>query len=117
MSKIAAVRIRGEVCLAEPKKRTLRFLNLARKHNCVLLENKPETVGMLRKVSDCITWGPVSEETIKKMQDKRKPKKGKIYALSPPAKGFERKGIKVPYSIGGALGERKEIDSLILRMI
>jgi large subunit ribosomal protein L30 len=38
--------------------------------------------------------------------------------MSPPRKGFERKGIKISYSIGGALGDRKEkINELIVRMI
>lgn len=41
-----------------------------------------------------------------------------FFRLSPPQKGFERKGIKVPYSLGGALGYRKEkINDLIKRMI
>jgi large subunit ribosomal protein L30 len=117
MSKIAVIRIRGDMNLSDPQKRTLKQLNLGRKNNCVILEDKPEAVGMLRKVASSITFGPVSEETIKKLQDKRKPVKEKIYCLSPPKGGFERKGIKVPYSVGGALGERKEIDSLILRML
>jgi len=117
MAKIAAIRIRGEINLNEPKKRTLKFLNLNRKHNCVILDERAEILGMLNKIADCITWGPVSEETIKKLQEKRKPKKDKIYTLNPPKGGFERKGIKVPYSVGGVLGERKEIDSLLLRML
>ena len=105
MSKLAAIRIKGEIRITEKKERTLKFLNLGRKHNCVLLENKPEIVGMLRKVDDNITWGPVSEETIKKLQQARKPKKEKIYTLHPPKGGFERKGIKVPHSVGGVLGK------------
>jgi large subunit ribosomal protein L30 len=117
MSKIAAIRIRGEVVLSEEKQRTLRFLNLGRKHNCVILEDKPEILGMLRKVHDCITWGSVSDSTIQKLKQARKPKKEKIFALHPPKGGFERKGIKTPFSIGGASGQRKEIDSLLLRMI
>lgn len=40
------------------------------------------------------------------------------FKLKPPVKGFERKGIKVPYSMGGVLGYRKEnINGLILRML
>ncbi|MFH1126318.1 MAG: 50S ribosomal protein L30 [Candidatus Altiarchaeota archaeon] len=42
----------------------------------------------------------------------------KIFRLNPPRKGFERLGIKKPYSIGGALGYRSDrINSLIERMI
>jgi large subunit ribosomal protein L30 len=42
----------------------------------------------------------------------------RIFRLNPPKKGFERKGIKAPYSVGGALGKRGEkIADLIERMI
>jgi len=42
----------------------------------------------------------------------------KFFKLHPPIGGFERKGIKKPYSIGGVLGYRKEkINDLILKMI
>ena len=42
----------------------------------------------------------------------------RLFRLQPPVKGFERKGIKQPYSMGGVLGYRKEeINDLIKRMI
>lgn len=41
-----------------------------------------------------------------------------FFKLHPPRKGFERKGVKRPFSMGGALGYRKEkINDLIMRMI
>ena len=40
-----------------------------------------------------------------------------FFKLSPPRKGFESKGIKIPYSMGGALGYRKDnINDLVKRM-
>ena len=40
------------------------------------------------------------------------------FRLKPPVKGFERGGIKLQYSLGGALGYRKEhVNELIRRMI
>jgi large subunit ribosomal protein L30 len=40
------------------------------------------------------------------------------FRLNPPKKGFERKGIKKPYTVGGALGNRGEkINELLERMI
>ncbi len=42
----------------------------------------------------------------------------KVFRLRPPKKGFERKGIKKPFGIGGALGDRGEkINELIARML
>ncbi|MFA5887448.1 MAG: 50S ribosomal protein L30 [Candidatus Nanoarchaeia archaeon] len=41
-----------------------------------------------------------------------------FFKLSPPLKGFERKGIKTPFSLGGALGYRKDhINELVERML
>ncbi len=42
----------------------------------------------------------------------------RVFRLKPPRKGYERKGIKKPFSVGGALGNRREkINELIKRMI
>jgi large subunit ribosomal protein L30 len=41
-----------------------------------------------------------------------------FFRLDPPKKGFERGGIKKPFSMGGALGYRKEhINELLRRMV
>lgn len=41
-----------------------------------------------------------------------------VFRLHPPRKGYDRKGIKMPFALGGALGNRKEeISGLVLRMI
>ena len=41
-----------------------------------------------------------------------------IFRLRPPKKGYEREGIKKPFSVGGALGYRKDkINELLEKMI
>jgi large subunit ribosomal protein L30 len=41
-----------------------------------------------------------------------------LFKMSPPKGGFERKGIKTPFKLGGASGDRKEkMDELVLRMM
>ena len=41
-----------------------------------------------------------------------------FFRLNPPRKGFERKGIKVPFAQGGVLGYRmKKINDLLTRML
>lgn len=41
-----------------------------------------------------------------------------FFKLNPPVHGFERKGIKTPFSMGGVLGYRKEkINEVLQRMI
>ncbi len=42
----------------------------------------------------------------------------KFFRLNPPVGGFERKGIKIVYASGGALGYRKDgINKLIRKMV
>ena len=73
-------------------------------------------MGMIKKVQHFVTFGPVSEETIA-IVEKHKKASRKFAQLQPPLKGFERKGIKHSYNVGGALGDRGDnINDLIKRM-
>lgn len=127
---IAAVRIRSGHDMSSQQEKTLELLRLLNTHTCVILPSNPTTKGMLIKVKDYITWGKIDEETEKELYKKRgQEHKGKDYTerdgkkykkffrLSPPRGGFERKGIKTPYTMGGALGDRKDMKALIKRMI
>ena len=52
------------------------------------------------------------------MESSFKRKDKKMINLHPPRGGFERKGIKIPFKVGGALGYRGEkISDLIKRML
>lgn len=123
MAKLALILIRGTINVQAPIKDTLQMLRLRKKHVCVIIEDNPTTRGMIRKVKDLITWGEVDDATINALQEKRGEKdvEGKLkpfFRLSPPKRGFERKGIKIPFKLGGALGERgNEINALIQRML
>ena len=125
--KIAAVRIRGLIRLETEVKDTLDMIRLYRGNYCVVLNNTPRIIGMLKKSKDYITWGEIDSDTLKLLKEKReektKTKDGKevvkkFFRLSPPRGGFERKGVKVPFVNGGALGYRKDkINDLIKRMV
>jgi large subunit ribosomal protein L30 len=111
--KLAVVLIRGKINMTQQQKDTLKMLNLEKKNHVVVLEDTPVVKGMLKKVESHITWGPVDEATEKELS-----KKGKIAKLGPPKKGYGRKGIKMPFKLGGAYGNREEkINDLITRMI
>ncbi len=116
--KLAAVRVRGLVGIKKEIKDTLDMLKLYRKNYCVVLDDTVTSRGMLNKVKDFITWGVIDEETIKLLKEKRSEKDKKFFRLNPPKKGYGRKGIKIAFGIGGALGDRKEkINDLLNRMI
>jgi len=116
--KIAVVRIRGLVNIRKTIGATLDMLRLYRKNYCVVVDNRPEIVGMLKKAKDYITWGEIDDATLKLLVEKREEKDKKFFRLQPPRKGFGRKGTKRMFSAGGALGYRGEkINDLITRMI
>ena len=117
MSKIAAVLIRGTRGMRQDVKDTLYMLRLRKKNACIIFEDTVQNRGMLQKAKDFITYGPVADETQKKMTPKKTFKNLTLYGLHPPRGGFERKGIKKPFTDGGALGFRKEMDSLLGKMI
>ncbi len=115
--KIAIVRVRGQVRVRSDIERAFEQLNLRKKHHATIVEESPSVLGQLQKIQSFATWGPVSDETIKKIAGRARGE-GRWYALPPPRKGYGRKGIKVPFSKGGALGNRGEkINDLLMRMI
>ncbi|MEA2038188.1 MAG: 50S ribosomal protein L30 [Nanoarchaeota archaeon] len=142
MKKIAVIRIRGNVNLSKGVKDTFKLLRLYRKNCCVVADDSPSFVGMIKKVKDYVTYGEISEETYNALLGARgeeykgrtEDSKGKIkynkfitvngkkikpfFRLSPPKGGFDRKGIKVSFKAHGALGYRADkINDLLKRMI
>lgn len=117
-TQIAIIRIRGETGIKKEVKDTLEMLNLSRKFACVVIPNNASNIGMAQKVKDFATYGEIDEETLKLLNEKRKDATSKVYRLSPPRGGFERKGTKRTYTEGGALGDRKkDIGILIKKMV
>lgn len=115
MSKIAVVRIRGVTGVKKDISDTLTMLNLHKKNFCAVVDDTPATRGMIFKVKDFVTYGMIDKETLELLKNKGEKR---FYRLNPPRKGYGRKGIKVPFSKGGALGDRKEkINDLLKRMI
>ena len=139
--KIAVVLVRGLVGVRKPVKDTLRMLGLTRKNHCVVVEDTPSLMGMIKKVKDYTTFGTITEDNFAELLAKRgelykgrlQDRKGKYsyktleingkhykpyFRLKPPAKGFGRKGIKMSFKLGGALGDRgEEMNNLIKNMI
>ena len=122
---VALIRIRGEVGVTKTIKDTLNILKLYKKNFCTVHKAVPSTMGMIKKAKDYITWGEISEEVLKELIDKRgepNPQDSKrtkpFFRLHPPRGGYGRKGVKQPFSVGGALGCRGDkINDLIRKMI
>ncbi len=116
---IAVIRIRGQVGLNKEVKETLFRLRIRRKYACVVFEKPNQAqLGAIKKMRNFISYGEISEETYKKLVEARgkKDKDGKLkpfFRLHPPRKGAKTK-FHYPK---GILGENKEIDKLIERML
>ncbi|MBT3408112.1 50S ribosomal protein L30 [Candidatus Woesearchaeota archaeon] len=123
--KIALIRIRGQTGIRKDIKDTLTMLNLHKNNYCSIIELSDSNKNMVKKVENFITWGEIDTETEKLLSEKKLEKDGrdpsknkKYFRLNPPVGGFERKGIKKHFTIGGALGYRNnKINDLIKKMI
>lgn len=114
--KFAIVRVRGTTGVVKDVKDTMNMLRLYKKNFCVLLEKNEVNEGKVNKCRYYVTWGEVNDEVAKKLTAKGKD--AKFYRLNSPKKGYGRKGVKVAFKIGGALGYRGEkINDLITRMM
>ncbi len=80
--------------------------------------NKPFTEKYLKEKTKIEVDAFVKEFFEFKKSLKDIPGLKRFFRLGMPRNGFERKGIKVPFSLGGALGYRKNnINDLIKRMV
>lgn len=80
--------------------------------------NKPLTLELFKRSANQDIDAFVQDFFADKKTLKDVPGLKTYFRLKPPRHGFERGGIKKPYSMGGALGYRKkDINDLIRRMI
>jgi len=140
--KYAVIRVRGVRSISPRIKKTLELLKLMRPNHCVLVDDTPQNLGMLRHAKDYVTYGPVAEETVYLMLKKRGMKDGgrvdmkedelkkaakeisggkktaefanPVFRLNPPSRGYKNKKRAYP---NGELGKRPEMDTLLRRMV
>jgi large subunit ribosomal protein L30 len=141
---IAIIRISGLVEIPNDEKETLFRLRLRKKYTCVLMNETPENLGMLKLVRNFVAFGKINKETLTELIKTRAKavgnKKIKIDAekiatellesktekklsdfglklfmgLHPPRKGIDSK-LHYPK---GVLGDNQDkINDLIRRML
>jgi len=108
-------KIKDYVTYGEINEPTIRLLVTTRGK---LPGNKPLTEEYVKEKTKLSIEEFVKEFVSDKKQLKDIPGFKPFFRLKPPEKGFERKGIKKPFSMGGSLGYRKDkVNDLIQRMI
>ncbi len=147
MTKILAIRIRGQVDVSKDIEMTLQMMRLRRKFAASLIEKTKENEGMLKKAIDYIAFGEIDAETLKQLLMKRGRKQGdkplefagktmeetvkklleskttlsdlkiKPFFRLHPPKGGFKKSIKLIYP-KGVLGNRgNKVNELVLKML
>ena len=71
MRKIAVIRIRGSFGVRKEIKDTMNLMRLHNKNHCVVINNLPNYIGMLKKIKDYVTWGEIDEKTFRELLLKR----------------------------------------------
>jgi large subunit ribosomal protein L30 len=94
---LAVIRIRGTVKIKGDIVDTLAMLRLKNINHCVLVSESPHYRGMLNKVKDYVTWGPIDRETTTKLIKTR----GKLQG-----------GMPVDEASVKALGDFKSLEDL-----
>ena len=114
--KIAIIRIKGPIKVNRERNDTMNMLRLRRKNVCVIVEDKAEIMGMVKKVENYVAYGEIDEETLKLLKEKRGKKNKPFFRLHPPRSGF-KKSTKLLWPKGILGNQGKEINKLIKRML
>jgi len=69
--RIAVIRVRGEVGVRGNIEDILGRLMLTRVNHCVVVDDSPAHMGMVRKCSSCVTWGEIAPDTLALLVRKR----------------------------------------------
>jgi large subunit ribosomal protein L30 len=71
MTLFLVIRLRGNIGVHPDVLETLKRLNMPTKHSAALVEDTPSNAGMLNKVTDYVTWGEITEDSLEALLMKR----------------------------------------------
>lgn len=71
MSAILVIRLRGEIKIKTTIADTMAMLNLHHVNHATIVPDTPTFQGMLRKVKDYVTFGPIDAKGIQDLLEKR----------------------------------------------
>jgi len=68
---LVAIKVRGTVSAMREIRETLDLLHLTHTNHAVLIDSRPAYHGMLQRVSNYVTWGEPTKNTVSMMLQKR----------------------------------------------
>ncbi len=78
---LVAIRISGLIKIEKKNvEETMQRLRLKRKYTCVILDERPETMGMIKIVKNIIAYGKIDEKTLTLLLKHRGKKIGNVKA-------------------------------------
>ncbi len=85
--RIAVIRLRGIPDTPPDVRYTLHLLRLRRRFTCVVIEARPDYLGMLRVAENWITWGEIDADTLAELLRRR----GRLVGDKPLTDDYVRK--------------------------
>ncbi|WP_069807014.1 50S ribosomal protein L30 [Vulcanisaeta thermophila] len=86
-TRIAVIRLRGLADTPPDVEKTLDLLRLRKRYACVIIDDRPAYMGMLRVVKDWVTWGEVSADVLTELLIRR----GRLIGDKPLTEDWVRK--------------------------
>jgi len=108
---IAIIRISGQVEIKKDVAETLNRLLIKRKYHCAVLQEKPELLGMVKKVNNFVAFGKIDKEMLAKLIEKR----GKLIKSIDAKSKKENKGKIDASKIASEVTEGKKLEELGLK--
>ncbi|MBI2046789.1 50S ribosomal protein L30 [Candidatus Pacearchaeota archaeon] len=108
---IAIIRISGQVEIKKDAAETLNRLLIKRKYHCVAVQEKPELLGMVKKVNNFVAFGKIDKEMLAKLIEKR----GKLIKSIDAKSKKESKGKIDAGKIASEIIEGKKLEELGLK--
>ena len=108
--KLAVIRIRGMWGIKPKIKTTMEKLNLTRVNHCVIINDAPTYIGMLKICKDYVAYGPISNKMIEKLITKRARKAGN-------KKLEKEENEKVPDFVERFVQEKADIKNLGIKPV
>ena len=144
--RLIVIRIAGLTGIDENIKYNLDSLRLRKKYCAILIDDNPDMIGMIKKVTNVVAYGEIDKDTLKhlilkrgrvlgdKLIDEKKVTESFIndmidgkkrmrdigakefFRLHPPKGGF-KKSTKCLYPKGVLGNQGKDINKLVMRML